>query len=33
MLGHRSPGSTLVYAKVDVQTLQQAGLPWPGART
>jgi len=32
MLGHRSPRSTLVYCKVDVQTLQQAALPWPGAR-
>jgi len=30
MLGHRSPSSTLVYAKVDVQTLRQAALPWPG---
>jgi len=33
MLGHRSPRSTLVYSKVDVQSLQQAALPWPGART
>jgi len=31
MLGHRSPSSTFVYAKVDVQTLQQAALAWPGA--
>ena len=30
MLGHRSPSSTLVYSKVDVQSLQQAALPWPG---
>jgi integrase len=30
MLGHRSLSSTLVYSKVDVQTLQQAALPWPG---
>ena len=30
MLGHRSPSSTLLYGKVDVQTLRQAALPWPG---
>lgn len=30
MLGHRSPSSTLVYSKVDVQALSQAALPWPG---
>jgi integrase len=29
MLGHRDPSSTLIYAKADVQTLQQATLPWP----
>jgi site-specific recombinase XerC len=32
MLGHRDPSSTLIYAKADVQTLQQAALPWPGAQ-
>lgn len=30
MLGHRDPSSALIYAKADVQTLQQAALPWPG---
>lgn len=29
MLGHRDPSSALIYAKADVQTLQQAALPWP----
>ena len=33
MLGHRDPSSTLVYAKADVRTLQQAALPWPGVCT
>jgi integrase len=32
MLGHRSASSTLAYGRLDVQTLQQAALPWPGAR-
>jgi len=30
MLGHRNASNTLIYAKVDVRTLQQAALPWPG---
>jgi len=30
MLGHRDPSSTLIYGKVDVETLRKAALPWPG---
>jgi integrase/recombinase XerD len=30
MLGHRDPSSTLIYAKTDTQSLQQAALPRPG---
>jgi len=33
MLGHRSPSSTLIYSRVDVQALRQAALPWPGGAT
>jgi len=32
LLGHRDPSSTLVYAKLDVHSLQQAALPWPGGQ-
>jgi len=31
MLGHRDPSTTLIYGKLDVETLQKAALPWPGA--
>lgn len=29
-LGHRDPGSTLVYGKAGVEDLRSAALPWPG---
>jgi integrase/recombinase XerD len=29
-LGHRDPGSTLVYGKIGIDQLRQAALPWPG---
>lgn len=30
LLRHRSPNTTAVYAKVDVETLRSLALPWPG---
>jgi len=30
-LGHRSLDTTAIYAKVDVPTLREVALPWPGA--
>jgi integrase len=30
VLGHRSLASTLIYAKLDVTSLRQVALPWPG---
>jgi site-specific recombinase XerD len=31
MLRHRSPDATRRYAKVDLDTLREVALPWPGA--
>jgi site-specific recombinase XerD len=30
VLGHRSPNTTALYAKVDVTALRAIALPWPG---
>lgn len=30
MLGHRSIATTFIYAKLDLKTLAQVALPWPG---
>jgi site-specific recombinase XerD len=30
LLGHRSPETTKIYAKVDLEVLQTLALPWPG---
>lgn len=30
LLGHRSPETTKIYAKVDLQALRTLALPWPG---
>lgn len=29
MLGHRTLDSTLIYTKVDIETLRQVALEWP----
>jgi site-specific recombinase XerD len=30
LLSHRSPNTTALYAKVDVDSLRSIALPWPG---
>jgi site-specific recombinase XerD len=30
ILRHRSPQTTAIYAKVDLPSLRQLALPWPG---
>ena len=30
ILGHRSLATTLIYAKLDLRSLRQVALPWPG---
>ena len=30
ILGHRSLATTLIYAKLDLRSLAQVALPWPG---
>jgi hypothetical protein len=32
VLGHRSPNTTALYAKVDLAALSTIALPWPGGR-
>lgn len=32
VLGHRSIDTTAIYAKVDLKSLSQVGLPWPGTK-
>lgn len=32
VLGHRSIDTTTIYAKVDLKSLSQVGLPWPGTK-
>jgi site-specific recombinase XerD len=30
ILGHQSLATTLIYAKLDLRSLMQVALPWPG---
>jgi integrase/recombinase XerD len=30
VLGHRSPQTTSIYARVDISALRSLALPWPG---
>jgi site-specific recombinase XerC len=32
LLGHQSIDTTMIYAKVDLNSLSRVALPWPGTK-